>query len=66
MALMTDQQQQSEPTEQERQTAAQIYMAMVGAHEFGLAMQRRLIEMNALPGDKKLFQTRRERRERPE
>jgi hypothetical protein len=53
---------QPEPSEQEQQTAAHWYMIMKDAHEIGLLAQRRLEEMNALPGDKKLFQTRKERR----
>ena len=54
-----------EPSEQEQQTAAQIYMAMLGAHEFGLALQRQLEAMNALPDDNRLFLTRKERRHMP-
>ena len=64
--MSDSQQKQPEPSEQEQQAAAQIYMAMVSAYEFGLAMQRQLEARNALPENKKLFLTRRERRGMPE
>ena len=56
----------NQPTEQEQQTAAKWYMIMQQAHEVGLLAQRQLVEMNALPEDKKLFQTRKERRGMPD
>ena len=56
----------NQPTEQEQQTAARMYMIMKDAHELGLMMQRQLEAMDALPDDKKLFQTRKERRGMPD
>ena len=59
-------QSQPQPSEREQQAAAQIYMAMKQAHEFGLMMQKQLEAMNALPDGKRLFLTRTERRGMPE
>ena len=57
---------QPQPSEQEQQTAARLYMIYKEAHEIGLIMQRRLEDMNALPDGKRLFLTRTERRDMPE
>jgi hypothetical protein len=55
----------TDPTAPEHQTAAQIYMAYKAAHEFGLALQRQLESMDALPSNQRLFLTRAERRHPP-
>ena len=47
-----------------RQQAAHWYKIYKSAHEAGLIAQRQLEDLNALPDNKKLFLTRRERRKK--
>jgi hypothetical protein len=50
------------PSDAEMQEAARWYLMRQQAHEIGLMAERRLEELNALPGGKRLFLSRVERR----
>ena len=50
------------PSDDEMQEAARWYLMRQQAHEIGLMAERRLEELNALPGGQRLFLSRVERR----